>query len=138
MTNWLGVVSREHVRRGIALGIAQIGHGKRGGLARMAAGDRLVYYSPRESLDSDRPLQAFTAIGRIADDEIWQADEGDFMPWRRRVVYEAGAVDAPIRPLVGVLELTSGPSWGYQLRRGLLTLSEADFRVIAEAMGVTA
>ncbi len=40
---WLGVVSRAHVRRGIALGIAQIGHGKRGGLARMNGGDCSVF-----------------------------------------------------------------------------------------------
>ncbi len=26
---WLGVVSREHVRRGVELGIAQVNHGKR-------------------------------------------------------------------------------------------------------------
>ena len=133
---WLGVVSREHVRRGVELGIAQIGHGVRGGLARMAAGDWLVYYSPRENLTTDRPVQAFTAIGRLADEEIWQADEGDFTPWRRRVEYAPDAVDAPVRPLVGELELTRAPSWGYQLRRGLLELEEADFRAIAGAMGV--
>ena len=136
MTHWLGVVSRDHVRRGVALGIAQIGHGKRGGLARMAAGDWLVYYSPREGLGAGERLQAFTAIGRIPDDEIWQADEGDFTPWRRRVAYVPGARDAPIAPLMGELALTSAPSWGYQLRRGLLPLTEGDFAVIAAAMGV--
>jgi len=50
MTHWLGAVSRDHVRRGVALGIAQIGHGKRAGLARMQPGDWLVHYSPRTSL----------------------------------------------------------------------------------------
>ena len=30
------------------------------------------------------PLQQFTAIGIMADDEIWQADDGDFKPFRRR------------------------------------------------------
>jgi hypothetical protein len=118
------------------LGIAQVGHGRRGGLARMEAGDWLVYYSPRESLAGNRPLQAFTAIGRIADDEIWQADEGGFRPWRRRVEYRPEAVEAPVRPLVGELELTRSSSWGHQLRRGLLELSEEDFATIARAMGV--
>jgi hypothetical protein len=46
-TNWLGVVSRDHVLRGVE-GIAQIGHGKSGGLRRMSAGDGFVYYSPRD------------------------------------------------------------------------------------------
>lgn len=135
---WLGVVSRDHVRRGVALGVAQIGHGKRAGLQRMAAGDRLVYYSPRESLGDGPPLRAFTAIGRVADDEVWQADEGDFRPWRRRVIYDTAAVEAPIRPLVGVLELTRGPSWGIRLRRGLVEITAADFALIAEVMGSAA
>src|SRR5664280_67128 len=99
MTYWLGVVSREHVQRGVGLGIAQIGHGKRGGLDRMRPGDWLIYYSPRVSLGSKEPLQAFTAIGRVADEEVWQADEGDFKPWRRRVDYDAGAVETPLQSL---------------------------------------
>ena len=65
MTAWLGVVCRDHVRRGTTLGIAQLGHGKRDGLARLAAGDWLVYYSPRTSLRGGEPLQAFTAIGGL-------------------------------------------------------------------------
>lgn len=102
----------------------------------MEAGDWLVYYSPRQSLADDRPLQAFTAIGRIADDEIWQADEDGVAPWRRRVEYRPEAVETPVRPLVGELELTRASSWGQQMRRGLLELSEEDFGTIARAMGV--
>jgi hypothetical protein len=131
---WLGVVSKEHVLRGVSLGIAQIGHGKRAGLARMQPSDWLIYYSPRESLASTDPLQAFTAIGTIADDEIWQADEGSFKPWRRRVAYMPGAIEAPLRPLMDQLDLTAAPNWGYQLRRGLLELSARDFDVIRAAM----
>jgi len=138
MTYWLGVVTREHVERAVASGIAQIGHGKRAGLARMAPGDWLIYYSPRTSLASTEPLQAFTAIGEVADDVVWQADEGDFKPWRRHVAYVAEAADAPIAPLTRVLDLTSTPNWGATLRRGLLELSERDFRTIRTAMGVRA
>ena len=46
MTAWIGVASAEHVARGVDLGIAQIGHGKHAGLARMKRGDTLIYYSP--------------------------------------------------------------------------------------------
>jgi hypothetical protein len=134
VTAWLGVVSREHVRRGVGLGIAQIAHGKRGPLARMRPGDQLVYYSPRERLGEGPALQAFTALGEILDDEIWQADEGAFQPWRRRVGYRRDVADAPIRPLVGELDLTAGPNWGYQLRRGLIQLTEHDFELIRSAM----
>lgn len=133
--HWLGVVSRDHVRRGVALGIAQIGHGKRGPLLRMAPGDGLIYYSPRETLGSNRPLRAFTAIGRVADGEVWQADEGEFHPWRRRVDYAADAAAVAVADLDGRLELTARPSWGSALRRGLVPLSAADFAVIAGAMG---
>jgi hypothetical protein len=136
MTYWLGVVSREHVKRGVELGIAQIGHGKRAGLARMHRGDWLIYYSPRASLASKQPLQAFTAIGEITDETVWQADEGEFKPWRRRVAYLPEAADAPIAPLAKALDLTRTPNWGYQLRRGLIELTECDFRRIRGAMGV--
>ena len=60
LTAWLGVVSADHVARGVGDGIAQIGHGKKGGLARMRPGDLLVYYSPRDMLGGSA-LRAFTA-----------------------------------------------------------------------------
>lgn len=135
MTFWLGVASAEHVRRGVSLGIAQIGHGQRGGLAKMQAGDSIVYYSPRESLADSKPtLQAFTAMGHVLDDTIWQADEGDFQPWRRRLAYVAGATPAALSAIRDHLELTAQPNWGYSLRRGLIELSEHDFRVIEAEM----
>jgi hypothetical protein len=134
MNQWLGVVCRDHVRRGTERGIAQLGHGKRDGLARLAAGDWLVYYSPRTSLRNGEPLQAFTAIGRVTDDEIWQADEGDFHPWRRRVDYLPATAETPIRSLQ--LNLTAEPHWGYQLRRGLIPLTDHDFDAIRAAMHV--
>lgn len=136
MKHWLGVVCRDHVRRGTERGIAQLGHGKRDGVARLTAGDRLVYYSPRTSLRDGAPLQAFTAIGTVTDDEIWQAHEGDFHPWRRRVDYLPTAAEIPIRSLR--LDLTAEPDWGYQLRRGLIPLTEHDFNEIHAAMLVQA
>lgn len=122
--------------RGVAQGIAQIGHGKRQGLARMKPGDGFVYYSPKVSLTGTEPLRAFTALGIVTDDEIWQADEGDFKPWRRRITYKH-AQDAPIRPLLDDLELTKGKvNWGYSFRYGLIEVSRHDFELIAQAMGV--
>jgi EVE domain len=131
---WLGVVSRDHVRRGVEEGIAQIGHGKSTGLQRMGPGDGFVYYSPRDAYPKGAPLKAFTAVGRVADDEVWQADEGDFKPWRRRIDYERAAAEVPIAELNDRLELTAKPNWGYALRRGLVELSAADFALIHAAM----
>lgn len=133
MTAWLGVASAEHVRRGVGLGIAQIGHGKRSGLARMKEGDTVVYYSPVERRGDKTPLRQFTAIGTIVDDEIWQADEGDFKPFRRRVCYE-DAQPVPVEDVKIHLQLTTAPNWGYQLRRGLVSLDAEDVAVLRESM----
>ncbi len=134
MKHWVGVVSRDHVQRGVALSIAQIGHGKRSGLARMHAGDGFVYYSPVDSMSSNVPLRAFTAIGRIEDEVIWRADEDEFKPWRRRVSY-VSSTETPIRPLLDDLSFTRGKvGWGYAFRYGLVEVTEADFGLIAKAM----
>jgi hypothetical protein len=133
MAIWLGVASAEHVRRGVGLGIGQIGHGKRAGLARLRAGDALLYYSPVERLGDRRPLRRFTAFGQVEDDEIWQADEGSFQPYRRRVAYlDVRPVD--LAEVKGELELTAGAGWGYQLRRGLVALTDGDGAILRERM----
>ena len=133
MSGWLAVVSAAHVRRGRMLGIVQVNHGKRPGLARMNPGDVVVYYSPVEERGDTVPLRMFTAWGTIADDEIWQADEGDFTPFRRRANY-ADTRPVPLSAIGDRLHLTSTPNWGYQLRRGLLPLDEHDTDLLREAL----
>ena len=133
MTAWLGVVSADHVRGGCALGIAQISHGARGPLARMLAGDSLTYYSPTERRGDINPLRAFTAIAMLPDDEIWQADEGVFRPYRRHANYLV-TVSVPLEEVRADLHLTSEPNWGYQLRRGLIPLAPNDADLLRERM----
>lgn len=133
MSGWLGVVSAAHVRRGMNLGIAQINHGKRAPLARMKAGDTLVYYSPTEQRGDTVPLRAFTAAGVFPDDDIRQADEGDFRPYRRRIDYFAVS-PVPLAQLRSSLQLTTAPNWGYQLRRGLVPLGEHDLNTLLKVM----
>jgi hypothetical protein len=135
---WLGVVQREHVLRGVALGFAQTNHGVKSGIQRMKPGDGLVYYSPKTAYPEGDQLREFTAIGRIADAEPWQADEGGRQPWRRRVDYDTAAKATSITPLLDVLELTRGnKNWGFIMRRGQVEISEHDFRLIAGQMGST-
>ena len=134
MTAWLAVASAEQVERGVRLGIVQTNHGKRSGIARMRPGDWLVYYSPHERRGDSAPLQAFTAIGRVADDELWQADEGSFTPWRRRVGYRTDARRVGITEVRERLDLTSHADRGHQLRRGLLALTDNDATVLQAAM----
>ncbi|MHB1173180.1 MAG: EVE domain-containing protein [Lacisediminihabitans sp.] len=85
-------------------------------------------------LGDDEPLKQFTAIGKIVDDEIWQADEGSFTPFRRRVDYLSGTTPAGVGALANALDLTSGPNWGYQLRRGPIPPTEHDFVLILNRM----
>ena len=59
---WIGVVSRSHVQIGVKGGFMQLNHGKRAPLAKLKAGDGVVFYSPRESYPDGAPLQAFTAM----------------------------------------------------------------------------
>lgn len=134
MTAWLGVVSAEHARRGVGLGIVQIGHGKRAPLLRLHPGDGFVIYSPQEHLGDPPRVRAFTAVGTVAEGEVWQADEGDFHPFRRRMHWDADAEPAALDGLRGDLLLTAQPNWGYQLRRGLIPLDDADFEAIRRAM----
>ncbi|WP_375401064.1 EVE domain-containing protein [uncultured Amnibacterium sp.] len=134
MTAWLGVVSAEHARRGIGLGIVQIGHGKRAPLLRLHPGDGFVIYSPQERLGEPPRLRAFTAVGTVSESEVWQADEGDFKPFRRRMEWDASGVPVPLDDLRGDLRLTAQPNWGYQLRRGLIPLDDEDFAAVRAAM----
>ena len=84
---WVGVVSENHVKRGVDGGFCQVCHGKGGPLKRMKKGDYLLYYSPKIDLDSDQKLQAFTAVGKMTGDEVYQFEMApDFIPFRRDVV----------------------------------------------------
>ena len=132
---WLGVVSKEHVLRGVADGFAQVCHGKKAQLQRMQAGDAFIYYSPGTTMGSS-DLRAFTAVGTIADSEVFQFTMSpDFKPFRRRVNYEKAARDVVLdAALKASLELCSKPSWGFALRRGLLELSSVDFEKIRSRM----
>lgn len=137
---WLAVVHRDHVRRGVEQGIAQVNHGSKAGIQKMQPGDGVVYYSPKAVYPDGAALQCFTAIGRIADGEPWQAAPvvmrtGEVRPWRRRVEYVDGVAEVPIGPLLPVLELTRDtPNWGWMMRRGLLELTGRDFALIAHEM----
>jgi hypothetical protein len=133
--HWIGVACAEHVAFGRAEGFMQVCHGRGAPLKRLREGDTIAYYSPGERMGEGPPLQAFTAIGVVTDDAPHQADMGGgFTPWRRRVRYVRGNT-APIRPLLDALQLTAGRrAWGAVFRYGLVEVSAADMRCIAQAM----
>ena len=133
--DWVAVASAEHVAIGRVQGFMQIGHGKGAALKRLHAGDRVAYYSPVRVFGTRQACQAFTAVGVVRDERIYQGDMGDgFQPFRKDVEW-FDAHEAPIRPLLEVLSFTSARSnWGYALRFGLLRVTEADMGLIIHAM----
>lgn len=132
---WIVVASAEHVRRGLAGGFIQAGHGKEAPLRRMKCGDGIICYSPTETLGGKDRLQAFTAIGLVKDENIYAVDMTlDFRPFRRNVTFWE-TEPAPIAPLLDALALTRDHRhWGTKLRFGLVEIGHSDFKKIANAM----
>jgi DNA-binding MarR family transcriptional regulator/predicted RNA-binding protein len=136
-THWVSTISRDHVRLGVDGGFTQAGHGKASGLKRLKADDWLVFYSPKTSLRDGELLQAFTAVGRVVDEDLYQVEQAPgFTPWRRNVEF-VKSVEAPIRPLINQLSfIRDKRRWGYMFRLGLFKIPQQDFAVISRAMAV--
>lgn len=135
MTNWINTVSRDHVELGVRGRFTQANHGKPAMLRKMARGDWIVFYSPRMVYPDGPPLQAFTAIGQVADDEPYQDRVSpDFEPWRRNVDF-LDCAEAPIRPLIEQLKFIEDRThWGYKFRFGMFRIDDDDLAVIRSAM----
>lgn len=135
MRCWVIVASKDHVQNGVRQGITQANHGKSGPLKRMQIGDVVLYYSPKVEYESNEKLQAFTALGRVTGDKIYQFDMGGgFVPYRRDVEY-FDCVETPIQPLVANLTfIRNKQSWGYLFRFGFFEIPKADFDLIASKM----
>lgn len=127
---WLGVASYDHVRKGVAGGFCQFDHGKSHTVKKLRKGDRIVYYSPRESINAGAKVQAFTALGEVLEGEMEQVEACA----RRQVRYQQ-IEPAPIQPLLEDLSfIKNKQSWGLALRRSSLQLSRDDFERIARAL----
>jgi hypothetical protein len=135
MKYWINTVSWDHVQRGVAGGFTQAGHGKSSGLKRLAKGDWIVFYSPKSAYQEGEPLQAFTAIGQVRDEELYQVEmTPDFVSWRRNVDFH-DCRETPIRPLINDLDFIADKThWGYKFRFGLFEIPEADFELIQSVM----
>lgn len=133
MKYWLGVVSREHVLKAVQGDFAQVCHGKKGPLMQMNEGDGFIYYSPKRALGGTEACKCFTALGKIRG-QVYQVEMfPGFQPFRIDVDY-LPCREVSLETIFDQLELTRSKSWGMQLRRGLIQISAADFRVIEKAM----
>lgn len=135
MTYWINTVSADHVQRGVAGGFTQANHGKPHMLRKMNRDDWIIFYSPKTAFEGGEPLQAFTAIGRVVDDEPFQARvSATFQPWRRAMEF-LPCTATPIRPLLEQLDFIADPQrWGYKFRFGVFRIEEHDFELIRSAM----
>lgn len=135
MKYWINIISRDHVMRGIEGGFTQANHGKPHMLKRLQAGDWIVFYSPKTNYQHGEPLQAFAAIGRVKDDELYQFEmTPDFVPWRRNVDFHK-CNETPVKPLINDLTFIKDKThWGYKFPFGLFEIAKVDFSLIYDAM----
>ncbi len=133
---WISTVSLEHVLVGVEGNFCQVCHGKKAPLARMKKDDWLIYYSPKLSMGGTEAHQKFTAIGRIADNNIYQFKMAEnFIPFRRKVTYLKNVQEQSIRPLLNDLSFTAGKkNWGYKFFLGLFEIPREDFELIYKKM----
>lgn len=136
---WILVAPKNHVKQSVIGGYAQTDHGKSHPLRRMKVGDGLVYYSPKLEQGGEAQCQAFTAIGCVVGEDIYQHDAGnDFRPHRREVTYLPSR-DASITPLINRLTfIKEKPRWGLIFKYSIIHISKEDFEIIATAMNVNA
>lgn len=132
---WIVVVSKDHAMRGVTGGFMQANHGKETPLKKMHKADGVIFYSPKQSYGGDEKLQAFTAIGEAADDEIYQHKMSeDFIPYRRNIHFYKSK-EVPIQPLIEKLQfIENKQSWGFRLRFGFFEINEHDYHLIKEKM----
>jgi hypothetical protein len=125
------VVSKDHIASGVNGGFMQSNHGKPASLKKLSKGDWVIFYSPKQVYAGNEPLQAFTAIGQVKDEELYQHKMSEnFIPYRRNVTYYQ-CNETPIAPLINDLDfIENKKAWGYKFRFGFFEIGEEDFEQI--------
>lgn len=132
---WIIVARQNHVAHGVQGGFAQANHGKAASLRRLQGGDGVICYSSKIEPDRPEKCQAFTTIGQVSGEAVYQYDMGGgFVPYRRDVTY-FDCVATPIQPLISELTfIRNKQSWGYVFRYGFFEIPKDDFELIARYM----
>ncbi len=135
MKYFLICASKDHVLAGVAGGFAQAGHGRKDLMSKPSKGDWIVYYSSKDKFENGKPLQKFTAVGRITDYEPYQpGPSSDFKPYRRNVKYSK-IKEAVIRSVTDRIEFIKNKKrWGFYLISGFREINEVDFQIIRQVM----
>ncbi|QNK61663.1 EVE domain-containing protein [Pedobacter sp. PAMC26386] len=132
---WIMVASKDHVKNGQAEGIAQACHGKASPLRRMRKDDFILYYSGKQNMGEPQLCQKFTAIGKVADDEVYQQQVSEsFCPSRRNIKF-LPSNEVSVLPLINSLHfIQNKKSWGYPFRFGFFEIQQEDFDLISSKM----
>lgn len=132
---WLAAISKEHAERAVDGGFIQVFHGKEGPLKRMQKDDYLVIYSSKITMQGNEKCQAFTALGKVMDDQVYSFQMTEnFIPFRRNIQFMKCS-DVSILPLIEHLEfIPNKKSWGYPFRYGFFEINENDFNFISSKM----
>lgn len=135
MKYWINTISQDHVMVGKREGFVQAGHGKEAPVKKLEPNDYMIFYSPKTSLENGKSVQAFTAIAKIQDKDVYQVVINDnFKPYRKDAIYE-DCQEVSIRPLIEQLEfITNKKHWGFMFRFGLFEISQHDFDLIYKLM----
>lgn len=137
--HWIHTLSLDRVQAGVEGGFTEADDGRDARLRVLAAGDGIAFYSARVTSGPEaargRPLQQFTALGEVLDDDPYRFETPAGMTvWRRRVAYEDVRA-VPVRALLPMLGFVSDEQkWGLPFRRGLREVTAGDFGAIAGAL----
>lgn len=132
---WMASISKEHTLRGVEGNFIQVCHGKQAPLKRMQKDDYILVYSSKITMEGTEKCQAFTAIGQVKDDEVYQFSMSEsFHPFRRNIDF-LSCSEASIIPLINDLGFIENKKyWGYPFRFGFFEINKADFSLIASKM----
>lgn len=129
---WIGVASKDHVMLGVRGEFCQLCHGKKAPLSRMKVGDLLLYYSPKQEMNAQKPYQKIVACARIKSNEIYQVKmNADFIPYRMDVNYQNTNQEVSLDELNQFSEWKAVRS---RLRYGHFEISESLFYAIYHLM----
>ncbi|WP_138431453.1 EVE domain-containing protein [Fodinibius saliphilus] len=135
MKYWIIVASKDHMQAAKEGSYCQACHGKKWPLAKMSAGDGILFYSSKEKLRSNTAYQKFTAIGFVEKGKVSQQTiNANFKPYRRKVKF-LHCEEVKIHPLLKKLHFVDNiDKWGYKLMNGFLEINKYDFELIKSNM----
>ncbi len=121
--------------KGVEGGFAQAGHGRKDFISKPSKRDWVIFYSSKDKFEKGKPLQKFTAIGQVVDEEPYQPNtDSNFNPYRRNVKFK-NCSEVEIRPILEQLSfIKNKKKWGFYLISGFREIQKEDFTVIKNAM----